>query len=82
MKNGAVTGAAVCEPRPGTPVDAAVDLDGIWEPGARAAVDEVTSSPIKLCVLGGQRVVSMPPPCLSHTLGALFICALFAGVTN
>ena len=82
MKNGAVTGAAVCESRPGTPVAAAAALDVVLRPGARAAVDEVTSSPIKLCVLGGQRVVSMPPPCLSHTLGALFICALFAGVTN
>ena len=32
-KDGAETGTAVCVPRPGTPVDAAADLDVIWMPG-------------------------------------------------
>ena len=45
VKNGAGTGTAVCLPRPSTPVAAAAALDGIWRPGLRAAVDEVTSSP-------------------------------------
>ena len=32
-KDGGETGKAVCGPRPGTPVDAEVDLDVIWMPG-------------------------------------------------
>ena len=32
-KDGGETGKAVCGPRPGTPVDAAADLDVIWMPG-------------------------------------------------
>ena len=32
-KDGGETGTAVCVSRPGTPVDAAVDLDAIWRPG-------------------------------------------------
>ena len=41
MENGGGTGVAVCIPRPGTPVDADADLDGIWRPSVRAAVDDV-----------------------------------------
>ena len=37
VENGAGTGTAVCVPRPGTPVDAAADLDGIWRLGALTA---------------------------------------------
>ena len=36
-KDGGETGKAVCGPRPGTPVDAAADLDGIWSPGVLPA---------------------------------------------
>ena len=32
-KDGGETGKSVCGPRPGTPVDAEVDLDVIWMPG-------------------------------------------------
>ena len=32
VKNGAGTGAAVCDRGPGTPVDAAADLDVVWSP--------------------------------------------------
>ena len=37
VKNGAGTGAAVCDRGPGTPVDAAAALDGIWSPGVLPA---------------------------------------------
>ena len=37
VKNGAGTGTAVCDRGPGTPVDAAVVLDGIWSPGVLTA---------------------------------------------
>ena len=36
-KDGGETGTAVCVPRPGTPVDAAVDLDVVWSPGVLPA---------------------------------------------
>ena len=36
-EDGAGTGTAVCVPRPGTPVDAAVDLDVVWSPGVPPA---------------------------------------------
>ena len=36
-EDGAGTGTAVCVPRPGTPVDAAVDLDVVWSPGVLPA---------------------------------------------
>ena len=37
VEDGDGTGTAVCVPRPGTPVDAAVDLDGIGRPGVLTA---------------------------------------------
>jgi hypothetical protein len=37
VEDGAGTGTAVCGPRPGTPVDAAVDLDVVWSPGVQPA---------------------------------------------
>ena len=37
-KDGGETGKAVCGPRPGTPVDAEVDLDVIWRLGSLPAV--------------------------------------------
>ena len=37
VKSGAVTGAAVCDRGPCTPVDAAVDLDVVWSPGVLPA---------------------------------------------
>ena len=37
-KDGGETGKAVCGPRPGTPVDAELDLDVIWRLGSLPAV--------------------------------------------
>ena len=37
VENGAGTGTAVCVPRPGTPVAAAVDLDVVWSSGVPPA---------------------------------------------
>ncbi len=40
-KDGGETGKAVCGPRPGTPVDAEVDLDVIWMPGGLLVTDRL-----------------------------------------
>ena len=37
VEDGAGTGTAVCDRGPGTPVDAAAALDGIWSPGVLPA---------------------------------------------
>ena len=40
-KDGGETGKSVCGPRPGTPVDAEVDLDVIWMPGGLLVTDRL-----------------------------------------
>ena len=40
-KDGGETGKSVCGPRPGTPVDAAADLDVIWMPGGLLVTDRL-----------------------------------------